>query len=104
MPAVFTPDFPGKAALCGALGELVQLGKDAVKLAAGAGKALWYGAGDVLGTNDPKAISQEDYYALAWAPWYHYGTWLCLRQGCKGIGDVAGTCGTRARTISPRTT
>jgi hypothetical protein len=86
----FTPDFPGKAALCGALGELVQLGKDAVNLAAGAGKALWYGAGDVLGTNDPKAMSQEDYYALAWAPWYHYGTWLCLRQGCKGIGNVAG--------------
>jgi hypothetical protein len=86
----FTPDFPGKAALCGALGELVQLGKDAVKLAAGAGKALWYGAGDVLGTNDPKAMSQEDYYALAWTPWYHYGTWLCLRNGCKGIGDVAG--------------
>ena len=68
----------------------MQLGKDAVKLAGSAGKALWYGAGDVLGTNDPKAISQEDYYALAWAPWYHAGTVLCLRNGCKGIGDIAG--------------
>lgn len=84
------PDFPGKSEACGALGELVSLGKDAAKYTGQAAKALWYGAGDILGTNDPKAMSQEDYYALAWAPWYHRATYLCVTSGCSGLGNLEG--------------
>lgn len=76
---------------CGVLGTLLAGAKDTIDDLYKGGKALWYGLGDVTGLNDPKAMSQEAYYALAWQPWYHRGVWLCLTKNCKGFGDGGGS-------------
>ena len=74
----------GAADVCGLVKELVEIGKD---IYAGA-KSAWYGAGSVLGLNDPKAMSQESYYAGYWQPWFHLGARMCLAAHCPGLGDL----------------
>lgn len=73
---------------CGVLGDILETAKDGLDAAYKGGKALWYGAGDALGLNDPKAMPQETYYNLYWQPWYHYATSLCLTNSCKGLGNL----------------
>ncbi len=84
----------GSVDVCGLVKELVELAKDVYA----GGKALWYGAGSILGLNDPKAMSQEAYYAGYWEPWFHAGTQKCLLgTPCPGLGDLEGKLRNRCK-------
>lgn len=84
------PDNPVKDVACGTLGKLLA---EAYQFAAdliGAGVAAVNKLAQLAGLAGSPHMPQEKYEQLYWKTRYHYGTWLCLRNGCSGLGDLYG--------------